>query len=161
MKKNVIIIITLIIVAIILFCGIYISLITHHIIEFSNYKDNTSNQENNLEVDKNEETLIQENKNIDVQFVRTFTVLANLKQTDATGEYNFYVVDQFQNFNPIVIKVNKEYNELEINQNYEFTFKGSKIEGKDYSIRDIFDTFYIINIEKTNKLGLEQIQDPI
>ena len=167
MKKGLIIIIIIFLIFIILGCGVYINLLTRQIIELSEYKDNINNnvQENNVEesnVGENgvEDDKIQEDKSIDIEFVRTYIVLANLNQTDATGEYNFYVVDKFQDFDPIVIKVDKKYT-LKENQNYEFTFKGSKIEGKDYSTRDIFDVFDITNIEKTNKLGMEQTQDAI
>ncbi len=101
-----------------------------------------------------------ENKKAQVEFVRTYNIVSNLNKTDATGENNFYVVQQFQLFEPIVIKVNKKY-VLQENKNYEFTFKGSKIDGKDYTIQDIFITFDITNIEKTDKVGLEQRQDAI
>lgn len=163
MKKGIVIIIILILVLIIIDCGLYISSLTHQVKELSEYKDmaiSNNVQEDNIENDKIQENEVQEDQSIDVEFVRTFIVKANLNYTDATGEYNFYAVDQFQFFDPIIIKVDKQYT-LKENQNYEFTFKGSKIKGKDYSIRDIFDTFTITNIEKTNKVGLEQTQDEI
>ena len=100
------------------------------------------------------------NKITDVKFVRTYNIVANLNMTDTTGKYNFYVVQQFQLSEPIVIKIDNEYN-LEENKNYEFTFKGTKIDGKEYTIQDIFNTFDITNIEKTDRIGLEQRQDEI
>ena len=163
MKKGIVIIIILILVLIIIDCGLYISSLTHQVKELSEYKDNAISdnvQEDNVENDIIQENGVQEEQSIDVEFVRTFIVKANLNYTDATGEYNFYAVDQFQDFDPIVIKVDKNY-KLQVNQNYEFTFSGSKIEGKDYSTKDIFDTFTITNIEKTNKVGLDQTQDTI
>ena len=90
-----------------------------------------------------------ENETTDIEFTRTYNVVSNLNMTDTTEKYNFYVIQQFQLFEPIVIKVN------------EFTFSGSKINGKEYTIQDIFNTFDIVNIEKTEKTGLEQIQDEI
>ena len=101
-----------------------------------------------------------ENEITDIEFTRTYNVVSNLDMTDTTGEYNFYVIQQFQLFEPIVVKINKKYT-LEENENYEFTFSGSKINGKEYTIQDIFNTFDIVNIEKTEKTGLEQIQDEI
>ena len=101
-----------------------------------------------------------ESKTTDIEFVRTYNIVSNLNKTDATGENNFYVVELFQTFEPVVVKVNKKY-VLQENENYEFTFKGSKIDGKDYTIQDIFNTFDITNIEKTDKVALEQRQDAI
>ena len=101
-----------------------------------------------------------ENETTDIEFTRTYNVVSNLNMTDTTEKYNFYVIQQFQLFEPIVIKVNKKYT-LKENENYEFTFSGSKINGKEYTIQDIFNTFDIVNIEKTEKTGLEQIQDEI
>ena len=100
------------------------------------------------------------NETSDVEFVRTYNVISNLNMTDTTGKYNFYVVQQFQLLEPIVIKVDKKYS-LEENANYEFTFKGKKIEEKEYTIQDIFSTFDIIDVEKTDKIGLYQRQDTI
>ncbi len=95
-----------------------------------------------------------------IEFVRTYNIVANLNKTDTTGENNFYVIELFQTSEPVVIKVNKKY-VLKENENYEFTFKGDKIEGKDYTIQDIFNSFDTINIEKTDKIGLNQRQDAI
>ena len=103
---------------------------------------------------------LKENETTDIEFIRTYNVVSNLNMTDTTGKYNFYVIQQFQLFEPIVVKVNKKYT-LEENENYEFTFSGSKINGKEYTIQDIFNTFDIVNIVKTEKTGLEQIQDEI
>ena len=147
-KSEKVIIISLIILTFI--CVMQILRLHNKIVEMQ--KDNTTNnvaQENA----ENENTT-------DVEFVRTFYIVANLHQTDAVAENNFYVINQFQTFNPIVIKVDKKYN-LEEKENYEFTFKGTKIDGKDYNNEEIFDCFEITNIEKTDKLGMEQIQDAI
>ena len=149
MKKSVkVIIISLIIL--IFICVIQILRLHNKIVEMQ--KDTTNNnvaQENA----ENENTT-------DVEFVRTFYIVANLNQTDAVAENNFYVINQYQTFNPIVIKIDKKYN-LEEKENYEFTFKGTKIDGKDYNNEEIFDCFEITNIEQTDKLGMEQIQDAI
>lgn len=97
----------------------------------------------------------------DVEFVRTYHIIADLRKTDQTGNYNYYVIEKFQYDNPIVIKVEKKY-KLEENANYEFTFKGGIDELKtNYSMEEIFYQFRIINIQKTDKEGLEQRQDKI
>ena len=145
-KSEKVIIISLIILTFI--CVMQILRLHNKIVEMQ--KDNTTN---NVAQENAENTT-------DVEFVRTYYIVANLNQTDAVAENNFYVINQFQTFNPIVIKVDKKYN-LEENENYEFTFKGAKIDGKDYINEEIFDCFEIINIEKTDKLGMEQRQDSI
>ena len=97
----------------------------------------------------------------DVEFVRTYHIVADLRKTDQTGNYNYYVIEKFQYDNPIVIRVEKKY-KLEENANYEFTFKGGVDELKtDYSMEEIFNQFRIINIQKTDKEGLDQRQDNI
>ena len=97
----------------------------------------------------------------DVEFVRTYRVVSDLQKTDQTGNYNYYVIEKFQYDNPIVVRVENKY-KLEENTNYEFTFKGGIDSLKtDYSMEEIFKQFRIIDIQKTDKEGLEQRQDKI
>ena len=97
----------------------------------------------------------------DVEFVRTYRVVSDLQKTDQTGTYNYYVIEKFQYDNPIVVRIENKY-KLEENTNYEFTFKGGIDSLKtDYSMEEIFEQFRIINIQKTDKEGLEQRQDKI
>lgn len=102
----------------------------------------------------------QETQINEIQFVRTFNVKSDLKETDKTGNYNFYIVEQYQMNEPALIKVEKKY-KLEEGNDYEFTFKGEKKERADYTAQDIFTDFRIVNIEKTDKKGLDQRQDGI
>lgn len=99
-----------------------------------------------------------ENITEEITFVRTYNIVSNLQRTDSSGQYKYYVIDQFQMDNPIVIKVESSYN-LNENENYEFTFEGTKTEGKEYTIQEIFDNFKIVDIQATDKEGLEQRQD--
>lgn len=101
-----------------------------------------------------------ENITEEITFVRTYNIVSDLQRTDTSGQYKYYVIDQFQMENPIVIKVESSYN-LNENENYEFTFEGTKIEGKEYTIQEIFDNFKIVDIQATDKEGLEQRQDVI
>ena len=101
-----------------------------------------------------------ENITEEITFVRTYNIVSDLQRTDSSGQYKYYVIDQFQMDNPIVIKVESSYN-LNENENYEFTFEGTKIEGKEYTIQEIFDNFKIVDIQATDKEGLEQRQDVI
>ena len=99
-----------------------------------------------------------ENITEEITFVRTYNIVSDLQRTDTSGQYKYYVIDQFQMDNPIVIKVESSYN-LNENENYEFTFEGTKTEGKEYTIQEIFDNFKIVDIQSTDKEGLEQRQD--
>lgn len=99
-----------------------------------------------------------ENITEEITFVRTYNIVSDLQRTDTSGQYKYYVIDQFQMDNPIVIKVESSYN-LNENENYEFTFEGTKTEGKEYTIQEIFDNFKIVDIQATDKEGLEQRQD--
>ena len=79
--------------------------------------------------------------------------------SDESGNYDFYAIRQFQdNDNPVLIKVEKKYN-LEEGENYEIVLYGVKEEEKTYTQNEIFENFEIQDIKKTDKTGLDQIQD--
>ncbi len=110
---------------------------------------------------KSEQTNIPEEKyKENISFIRTYRVVADLNETDQTGQYNFVVVEQYQVEEPVVIKLDKQY-KIEENANYEISFSGIKILEKEYSIKEIFENFQIVSVKKTNKIGLDQIQDKI
>lgn len=109
---------------------------------------------------ENVNTVNAEQQRINIKFIRTFCIIKDLDRTDQTGEFKYYVIDQFQADEPTVIKIDKKYI-LEENSNYEFTFEGETLGKNDYTIREIVDNFKIIGIEKTDKTGLEQRQDLI
>ncbi len=138
MKNVIIVILVLVIIAGIAFIALNFNKIAEHEEPIEN-KDNITEE---------------------ITFVRTYNIVANLQRTDSSGQYKYYVIDQFQMDNPIVIKVESSYN-LNENENYEFTFEGTKTEGKEYTIQEIFDDFKIIDIQETDKEGLEQRQDVI
>lgn len=97
----------------------------------------------------------------EIQFVKTFCIISDLDRLDNSGVYKYYVVEQFQKDNPTVVKIDKAYS-LRENTNYEITFKGYKSsENVKYTIKDIFDNFKIVDIEITQKQGIEQIQENI
>lgn len=136
MKNIVIVILVLVIIAGIAFIALNFNKIAEH-------EEQIENTENITE---------------EITFVRTYNIVSDLQRTDSSGQYKYYVIDQFQMDNPIVIKVESSYN-LNENENYEFTFEGTKIEGKEYTIQEIFDNFKIVDIQATDKEGLEQRQD--
>ena len=109
---------------------------------------------------KFEEEMNKMTPNKSVNFTKTYNVITDLKNTDQTGEYNYYVINQYQLGEPAVVKISSEY-KLQENVNYEFSFVGNKEDGKNYSMQEIFNTFKIVSIEKTDKEGMEQIQDAI
>lgn len=136
MKNVIIVILVLVIIAGIAFIALNFNKIAEHDKPIEN-KDNITEE---------------------ITFVRTYNIVANLQRTDSSGQYKYYVIEQFQMDNPIVIKVESSYN-LNENENYEFTFEGTKTEGKEYTIQEIFDNFKIVDIQATDKEGLEQRQD--
>ncbi len=101
------------------------------------------------------------NQSKEIQFIKTFFIVSDLNKLDSTGKYKYYVVEQFQKDNPAVVKIDKT-DSLKENTNYEITFKGYKSsENVRYTIKDIFDNFEIIDIQETQKQGIEQIQENI
>lgn len=113
---------------------------------------NSSNIEDNYEEDyaniKSEEK----------EYIKTYNVIQKIDLSDETGNYDYYVIKQFQDNEPVLIRVKNKYI-LEEGENYEIILYGAKKEGKSYSQREIFEEFEIINITKTDKIGLEQTQE--
>ena len=99
----------------------------------------------------------------EIEFVRTFSVDAKLNYSDTTGKYGYIVVNQFQQDMPTVMKIENDlFEQLEIGNSYEFTFKGEAKSNNDYSkLYDIVNDFECVAVNETNKTGLEQRQDAI
>ena len=64
---------------------------------------------------------------------------------------------------PTVMKIKNDlFEQLEEGKNYEFTFRGEAENNKDYSkLYDIVNDFECVEVNETNKTGLEQRQDAI
>ncbi len=90
------------------------------------------------------------------QFIRTYIVKDFLEYTTDEKE-KFVVLDQFQENDPFLIKLNNSYN-LEKNKFYEFSFKGSTKYRKSEQ-KFLFKNYTLKSVELTDKLGLEQIQE--
>lgn len=99
-----------------------------------------------------------DNKEEKREYIKTYNVIEKLDILDETGNYNYYVIKQFQDNEPVLIKVLNNY-KLEKNKNYEFVLFGIKKDNIKYSQNEIFDNFEIKNIIETDKIGLEQIQE--
>lgn len=101
-----------------------------------------------------------DNKNtIDLKsFVRTYKVL-NVEESN-DNNYIYLTIRQFQQEEVQTIKVEKKLcpNVVE-GKSYEFTIKPNyRLEN---NILSIFNNSKILEIKETDKIGLEQIQDPI
>lgn len=145
MIKNIVIIIELIFIIALI---IYIILISNKNKTISETSDNSTNTniENNTNTSQKKE------------YIKTYSIIEKLDISDETGSYNYYVIKEFQDDDPIVVKIDNKYN-LEEDKNYEFVLYGIKDDKKTYSQSEIFKDFEIIDIKETNKTGLEQTQD--
>ena len=143
--KNIIIVIeAVIIVALIVFMVL------------GNSETNTKTGNSNLNTQETENISEDTEKS---EYIKTYNIIQKLDISDETENYDFYVIQQFQdNDNPVLIKVEKTYN-LEEGENYEIILYGVKEEGKTYTQNEIFENFEIQDIRKTDKTGLDQIQD--
>lgn len=99
-----------------------------------------------------------DNKEEKREYIKTYNVIEKLDINDETGNYRYYVIKQFQDNEPVLIKVSNTYN-LEKDKTYEFVLYGIKIKDKKYTQNEIFENFEIKNIIETDKIGLEQIQE--
>lgn len=95
----------------------------------------------------------------EIEFTRTYNVVSNLNESDSSGNYNYYVVDQYNKNEPTVVKIPKDYS-LDENKNYEIKFKGSNAFDGD-TIYNIFNHFEITSITPTDKEGENQVQDEL
>mgnify|MGYP002860850412 CR=1 FL=1 len=88
-------------------------------------------------------------------FTRTYKVL-NI-YLDDDNEYINITVSQFQS-DVAMVRV-KRIDNLEVNKNYEFKFYTYKVFNE--TIENIFNNSVIEEVKETDKVGLEQIQEPI
>ena len=121
-----------------------------------NSETNTKTGNSNLNTQETENISEDTEK---LEYIKTYNIIQKLDISDETENYDFYVIQQFQdNDNPVLIKVEKTYN-LEEGENYEIVLYGVKEEEKTYTQNEIFENFEIQDIRKTDKTGLDQIQD--
>ena len=109
--------------------------------------------------------LIIQNENLSIinnqknNFTRTYEVL-NIEESNDEN-YLYLTIRQFQQEEVETVKVLKNLaNSIEINKNYEFTFKKANLNIED-SIKSIFENAELISIKETDKTGLEQIQEKV
>ena len=89
------------------------------------------------------------------EFIRTYKIISITP--DHAEEYVNVTLQQFQ-LDTVMVKVPSKFN-IEVGKNYEFTF--TTYESFDDTIENIFRYTTIKEVKKTDKIGLEQIQEPI
>lgn len=95
----------------------------------------------------------------DFTFIKTYNILNVTESNDEN--YLYLTIKQFQEEEVETVKVEKRLaNIVEKGNNYEFTFKYTDKTVKD-NIKSIFTNTILISITKTDKQGIEQIQDLI
>lgn len=147
-KENVVVVIfeTIVIVVLILYITV----------GFNQTRINTVSDNNVTEVDTKTNYALDDLEKR--EYIKTYNIIEKLDLSDETGNYDYYVIKEFQVDDPVVIKVDNKY-ELEEGKNYEIVLYGIKINGKTYSQSEIIDNFEIKDIKQTDKIGLEQTQD--
>lgn len=144
-------------VRIVIFESIVIAVLILYItVGFNQTGINTVSENNVIEVDS--KTNYAQDELEKREYIKTYNIIEKLNLSDETGNYDYYVIKQFQVDDPVVIKVDNQYN-LEQGKNYEFVLYGVKKEEITYLPNKIFEDFEIKNIVETDKTGLEQIQD--
>jgi len=92
-------------------------------------------------------------------FTKTYNVLNIADSND--GNYLYLTIRQFQVDEVETVKVLKSLaSSVEVNKNYKFTFKYTNKKIED-NIKSIFENAMLEEINKTDKTGLEQVQDEI
>lgn len=92
-------------------------------------------------------------------FTQTFRILNIIESNDS--KYIYLTVRQFQCEEVETVKIKKNLaSSVKANNNYEFTFRYTEKDVED-EIKSIFENMDIISIEKTDKEGLEQINEGI
>ena len=92
-------------------------------------------------------------------FIKTYNVLNVADSNDES--YIYLTIRQFQEEEVKTVKVQRSLaNNIEISKDYEFTFKYTDKKVEE-NIESIFTNTTLVSIKKTDKQGLEQIQDLI
>ncbi len=116
----------------------------------------------NILMNNNESELEDITKDIRT-FTRTFNVLDVNDSND--GYYIYLTLRAFQDEEIATVKVLKDLADIEPKNNYEFTFRVDTQELKpDFNedkINDLFTYCNLLSIKKTNRLGLDQIQESL
>ena len=89
------------------------------------------------------------------EFIRTYKIVSITP--DHAEEYVNVTLQQFQ-LDTVMVKVPSKFN-IEVGKNYEFTF--TTYETFEDTIENIFKYTTIKEVKETDKIGLDQIQEPM
>ncbi|MBQ9854452.1 MAG: hypothetical protein IJO57_05420 [Bacilli bacterium] len=138
--------------------------------EIDELKSNDKITNNDVENDNVEQIAL------DCSFTRTYKIIDLMDEYRAAApERSFIIVDQFQFFVPVVHSIPTKLKEsLKVGQYYEFTYhiKGKMDSSKELEMIDVVGMIVeehpnndnltaTLQIKKTDKLGLDQTQEPI
>lgn len=167
MKKNLLIILVWLFALLSVGLGIYCIELNVKIEELESNDKITNNDVENDNADRIA---------LDCSFTRTYKIIDLMDEYRAAApERSFIIVDQFQFFVPVVHSLPTKLKEnLKVGEYYEFTYhiKGKLDSSKELEMMDVFgmvveehpdnDNLTVtLQIKKTDKLGLDQTQEPI
>ena len=167
MKKNLLIILVGLFVLLSVGLGIYCIKLNA---EIDGLKSNNKITNNDVENDNVEQIAL------DCSFTKTYKIIDLMDEYRAAApERSFIIVDQFQFFVPVVhILPTKMKENLKVGEYYEFTYhiKGKMDALEELEMMDVVGMIVeehpnndiltaTLQIKKTDKLGLDQTQEPI
>ena len=167
MKKKILIVLVGLFVSLSVGLGIYCIKLNAKI---DGLKSNDKITNNDVENDNVEQIAL------DCSFTRTYKIIDLMDEyRAAVPERSFIIVDQFQFFVPVVHSLPTKLKEnLKVGEYYEFTYhiKGKIDESKELQTIDVVGMIVeehpdndnltaTLQIKKTDKLGLDQTQEPI
>lgn len=93
------------------------------------------------------------------KFTRTYRVVDILDYQTDDNTAKYVILDQFQENLPFIVNLpNDQVAILVKGENYEFSFSGDK-KYKNSEHQKLFANFQLNNIKKTDRVGLDQIQE--
>ncbi len=95
---------------------------------------------------------------VDCTFIRTYEILLVTPSNDEEKEY--ITVREFQGEEVDTVLIDIPEEELVVGNSYEFTFKKRAVSLED-RIDTLFNNADVIKIERTDRVGLDQIRDDI
>ena len=125
--------------------------------EKNNLKDEVKSLKEELNIEKQK----QDTKNSDIvedtkecTYTKTYFFIDYYDYQGDVPSEKYIIVDQFQDHAPKIIKYSTNMFDIDFEKgaNYEFTFKSGIRNG-------IIEDDWLINIEKTDKLGMEQVEE--
>lgn len=109
-------------------------------------------------VPKGEEVPEKKNNKTICEYTRTFKILGIYESNDY--KYLYVTIRAFQDEDIQTIKIERDMTEVKEGNSYEFTFKTTK-KVDENSILSLSQNSSIISIEKTDKVGLQQVDKKI